>query len=205
MRIGIVGGTFDPFHRGHLDPVLAARGTFAWDRIIYVPAARQPLKSEQPVASGYHRFAMAQLATREHDEMFITPAELERGGTSYSVDTLEELHREHPGAQLDWIIGDDNVAALEQWKDPERLFRLARFVVLTRTNANGPLPLGGRGWRAAPGEGDARLVYARNETVPVSSTEIRRRVRAAEPIDAFVDPLVSRYIHHYGLYKEDQT
>ena len=85
--------------------------------------------------------------------------------------------------------GDDNVAGLDRWKDPQRLFTLARFVVLTRTGA----------------AGDPRLVYARNETVPVSATEIRRRVRAGEPIEAFVDPLVSRYIHHYGLYKEGQT
>jgi nicotinate-nucleotide adenylyltransferase len=115
--------------------------------------------------------------------------ELERGGTSYTVDTLEELRRQYPGARLDWIIGDDNVAALDRWKSPERLFELARFVVLTRQG----------------GTYDDKVVYAKNETVPVSSTEIRRRVRAGEPIDAFVDPLVSRYIHHYGLYKEDQT
>ena len=189
MRIGICGGTFDPFHRGHLDPILAARGTMEWERIIYVPAAQQPFKPDRAMASGFHRFAMAQLATREHDEIWITPMELERGGTSYTVDTLEELHRQLPDAQLDGIIGDDNVAALDRWKNPPRLFELARFVVLAR---NG-------------GGTDPRLVYARNETVTVSSTEIRRRVRAGEPIDTFVDPLVRRYIHHYGLYKEDQT
>ena len=189
MRIGICGGTFDPFHRGHLEPVLAARGTLGWDRIIYIPAAQQPFKPAQPAASGYHRFAMAQLATRGHDDVWVTPVELERGGTSYTVDTLEEMHRRNPEAQLDWIIGDDNVADFDRWKSPERLRELARFVVLTRTGA----------------KDDPRFTYAKNEMVPVSSTEIRRRVRAGEPIDAFVDPLVSRYIHHYGLYKEDQT
>jgi nicotinate-nucleotide adenylyltransferase len=189
MRIGICGGTFDPFHRGHLEPVLAARESLGWDRVLYVPAAQQPFKAEQPGAPGYHRFAMAQLATREHDEVWVTPMELERGGTSYTVDTLEALRRCFPDAELDWIIGDDNVAEFDQWKDPARLQELARFVVLSRTGA----------------QSDARFVYAKNETVVVSSTEIRRRVRAGEPIDAFVDPLVSRYIHHYGLYKEGQT
>src|SRR5438046_861664 len=186
MRIGICGGTFDPFHRGHLDPILAVRKALGWDRILYIPAAQQPFKSEQPAASGYHRFAMAQLATRDHHDAWVTPMELERGGTSYTVDTLESLHGEYPGADLDWIIGDDNVGDLDRWKNPRRVRELARFVVLTRSGA----------------AADPRLVYARNETVPVSSTEIRRRVRAGEPIDAFVDPLVSRYIHHYGLYKE---
>jgi len=189
MRIGICGGTFDPFHRGHLEPVLAARAAMGWDRIIYVPAAQQPFKSDRTMTSGYHRFAMAQLATRNHDEVWVTPMELERGGTSYTVDTLEAFQRLSPEAELDWIIGDDNVADLDRWKDPQRLFSLARFVVLTRTGV----------------ADDPRLVYARNETVPVSATEIRRRVRAGERIDAFVDPLVSRYIHHYGLYKEGQT
>ena len=211
MRIGICGGTFDPFHRGHLEPVLAARAAMGWDRIVYVPAAQQPFKTDRPMTSGYHRFAMAQLATRDHAEVWVTPMELERGGTSYTVDTLEAFQRLSPGAELDWIIGDDNVADLDRWKDPDRLFMLARFVVLARAGATNPhpafgdpLPPGGRGWREAPGE-SPRLVYARTETVPVSATEIRRRVRAGEPIDAFVDPLVSRYIHHYGLYKEGQT
>src|SRR5437773_9862084 len=96
MRIGICGGTFDPFHRGHLEPILAARQAMGWDRLIYVPAAQQPFKPGRATASGYHRFAMAQLATREHDEIWVTPMELERGGMSYTVETLEELNRSQP-------------------------------------------------------------------------------------------------------------
>jgi nicotinate-nucleotide adenylyltransferase len=193
MKIGICGGTFDPFHRGHLDPVLAAREKMQWDRVLYIPAWRQPFKTDRDAAPGPHRFAMAALAIRDHDELYVSPIELERGGISYSVDTLEELHRQYEGASFDWIIGDDNLKDLDRWKDPERLFQLARFVVLSRH----PTP----DTRHPAG---ANIVFAENKTVPVSSTEIRRRVRAGEPIDAFVDPLVSRYIHHYGLYKEGQ-
>ena len=189
MRIGVCGGTFDPFHRGHLEPILAVRRTLGWDRILYIPAARQPFKSRQVSASGYHRFAMAQLATREQEDVWVTPMELERSGTSYTVDTLNELHRRYEGVEFDWIIGDDNVADFDRWKEPQRLLSLARFVVLTRSGA----------------QPDSRFTYAKNDVVSVSSTEIRRRVRAGEPIDAFVDPLVSRYIHHNALYKEDQT
>jgi nicotinate-nucleotide adenylyltransferase len=192
MRIGVCGGTFDPFHRGHLDPVLAAREPMRWDRVIYVPAQQQPFKRDQPATSSYHRFAMAQLATRDHDEVWVTPMELERGGISYTVDTLEELHRRYPEAELDWIIGDDNVTDLARWRNLKRLFELARFVVLTRSGVSLPAA-------------NDRIVYAGNETVPISSTEIRSRVRAGQPIDEFVDPLVSRYIHHYGLYKEGQS
>jgi nicotinate-nucleotide adenylyltransferase len=193
MRIGICGGTFDPFHHGHLETVLAVRETMQWDRVLYIPAWRQPFKTDRDSAPGPHRFAMTALAIREHEMLYVSPIELDRGGISYSVDTLEELHRQYPGASFDWIIGDDNLADLDKWKNPECLFQLARFVVLTRQPKTD---------NRQPAEGT--VVFAHNPTVPVSSTEIRRRVRAGEPIDAFVDPLVSRYIHHYGLYKEGQ-
>ena len=198
MNIGVCGGTFDPFHRGHLDPVLAIRAEMQWDRVIYVPAWKQPFKVDRPTASGYHRFAMAVLATQSNDALFVSTIELERGGTSYTVDTLEELHRMHPDSKFDWIVGDDNVAELGKWKNVERIMQLARFVVLSR------------GGEAVPGQAGLpdlhdRLFYARNPTVPISSTEIRNRVRAGKPVDAFVDPRVSRYIQHYGLYKEATT
>jgi len=190
MRIAICGGTFDPFHRGHIEPLQAVRGRMQWDRIVYVPAWRQPFKADSATTSGYHRMAMVALAIRDDDALFVSPVELERGGTSYSVETLEAMHRLYPGSEFDWIIGDDNIAQFDRWKDPDRLLKLARFVVLTRSAA------------AAP---DARFAYARNAAVPVSATDIRRRVRAGQPIDHLVDPLVSRYIHHYGLYKEGHS
>ncbi|MEA2239021.1 MAG: nicotinate-nucleotide adenylyltransferase [Thermoanaerobaculia bacterium] len=197
MRIGICGGTFDPFHHGHLEPVLAVREELEWDRVIYIPVWRQPFKTHLDAVPGAHRFAMIALAIRDHDALYASPIELDRGGVSYSVDTLEELHRDHEGASFDWIIGDDNLNDLERWKNPERLFELTRFVVLTRTaGSRHPTPFVQQHITAG------RIVFATNATVPVSSTEIRGRVRAGQPIDAFVDPLVSRYIHHYALYKE---
>jgi nicotinate-nucleotide adenylyltransferase len=228
MRIGICGGTFDPFHHGHLEPVLAVREEMQWDRVLYIPAWRQPFKQERRITEGSHRFAMTALAIRDHDSLFLSPIELERGGISYSVDTLEALHQQYEGASFDLIIGADNLADLHRWKNPERLFELARFVVLKRG-------VGGREWgvgekpklsqvshapsptpdvrQPAPDTSSPtphtphptpRIIFAPNATVPVSSTEIRERVRAGQSIDAFVDPLVSRYIHHYGLYKEGQ-
>ena len=195
MKIAVCGGTFDPFHRGHLDPVLAVRNRMEWDRVIYVPAWRQPFKLDNDSVSGYHRFAMAVLATRDYDMVLVSPIELERGGTSYSVETLEAFQAMYPRAALDWVIGDDHVTQLGQWKRIERVVQLARFVVLTRSGGE-TIPSAVR---------RDRIVYAENNTVPVSSTEIRSRVRAGESIDGLVDPLVSRYIHHYGLYKEAQT
>lgn len=207
MKIGICGGTFDPFHRGHLDPVLAVREEMQWERILYVPAHRQPFKVGHDSASGYHRFAMAALATQDIDCIRILPWELEREGVSYTVDTLEHLRGEHPQATLDWIIGDDNVSRLGEWKSPDRILELANFVVLSRGGEGVPamvdaLGMNGPVLRDAVQRGrHGAIVFARNATVRIASTEIRKRVRAGEPIDAFVDPRVSRYIDRYGLYR----
>jgi nicotinate-nucleotide adenylyltransferase len=195
MKIGVCGGTFDPFHRGHLDPVLAIRNDMQWDRVIYVPAWRQPFKTGRESASGYHRFAMAALAIRENRLLYVSPLELERGGTSYTVDTLKALHILYPGSTFDWIVGDDNESQLLSWRDPDTLFALARFVVLAR---GGPAPSPELVERVAAG----RIIYVQNEAVLISSSEIRKRVRAGQTIDTLVDPYVSRYIQHYGLYKE---
>lgn len=205
MRVGICGGTFDPFHRGHLDPVLAVCDSLAWDRIVYIPAYRQPFKTHRHAASAFHRFTMTVLATEGERAVFVSPIELERGEISYTVDTLEALRAMHPGDTLDWIIGDDNLAGLEAWRNLPRIFELANFVVLTRGNEALPAELQARVTTPEARSAHGNIVFAHNATVPVSSTAIRNRVRAGEPIDAFVDPRVSRYIHHYRLYQEALT
>jgi nicotinate-nucleotide adenylyltransferase len=203
MRIGICGGTFDPFHRGHLDPILAVRGTMQWDRVLYIPAWRQPFKQDRVTASGHHRFAMAAIATLDHDGMLVTPLELERAAISYTVDTLEELRAEHPAATLDWIIGDDNLAELLEWKSIERILELANFVVLARSGArNVPAALAAHVTEPHTRSTHGGIAFVDNATVPVSSTEIRDRIRTSAPIDHLVDPRVSRYIQQYGLYRK---
>jgi nicotinate-nucleotide adenylyltransferase len=207
MKIGICGGTFDPFHRGHLDPILAVREELQWDRMLYLPAHRQPFKIGRDSASGYHRFAMAVLATQDIDCIRILPWELEREGVSYTVDSLEYLRGEYPRATIDWIIGDDNLSRLGEWKSLDRVLELANFAVLSR-GAEAILPMIdalGKGGTLLRDASERRpyggIVLAHNAALPISSTEIRDRVRAGEPIDAFVDPRVSRYIDHYGLYR----
>lgn len=209
MKIAICGGTFDPFHRGHLDPVLAVRDEMQWSSILYIPAWRQPFKAERQTTSGYHRFAMAVLATEDVNGVLVSPRELDRGTISYTVDTLEELRAENPKATLDWIIGDDNIAQLTAWKNIGRIFELANFVVLTRTFDTGraavPASLGDRATTAAGRKQHGGIVFAANATIPISSTEIRRRVREGETAEGLVDPRVWRYIQRNRLYQEVQT
>ena len=205
MKIAICGGTFDPFHRGHLDPVLAVRNEMQWSAIIYVPAWRQPFKPDQQTVSSYHRFAMAVLATRTLDDVFVSPQELDRGTISYTVDTLEELRAANPNATLDWVIGDDNLDQLGKWKNIDRIFELANFVVLTRHKADVPQQFQQRVTSVQQRKQCGGIVFAANTMIPISSTEIRKRVRAGESISELVDAQVSRYIEHYRLYQEVQT
>lgn len=207
MKIGICGGTFDPIHRGHLDPILAVRADLEWDRVLYVPAFVQPFKTDRTTVSAYHRFAMVALATEEHESFYVTPRELERGAISYTVDTLQQLRSEHPDATLDWVIGDDNLEQLLEWKSIDTILALANFAVLTRGGHRDRLPASLapriRDTRSRPASG--AIVFAHNDVVAVSSTEVRRRVRAGEPIEELVGPRVSRYIHHYELYRKGQS
>lgn len=202
MKIGIYGGTFDPFHRGHLETALAARDTMQWDRILFVPAFVQPFKQDRTFASPYHRFAMVAAATLDRGFMFVSPVELERGRVSYTVETLEELRAQHPGDTLDWVIGDDNLARLHDWKSPDRLFELANFAVLVRNGREVPDDLASRVCEPDRRPTHGAIVFAGNPVVAVSSTEVRRRVQDGQSIDELVPPPVSRYIQHYGLYRK---
>lgn len=205
MNIGICGGTFDPFHRGHLDPILAVRDDLQWDRVLYIPAYVQPFKQDRETASGHHRFAMAALATLDHDALLVSSRELERGAISYTVDTLQHLRAEREDATFDWIIGDDNLEKLGEWKSIDTIFAMANFVVLTRGSHEVTPRFRDRVTEARSRPRNGAIVFADNATVPVSSTEIRRRVRAGEPIEDLVPPPVSRYIHHYDLYRKGET
>ena len=205
MKIGICGGTFDPFHRGHLDPILSVREGLQWDRVLYVPAYVQPFKQDRETASGHHRFAMAAIATLDHDALHVSSMELERGAVSYTVDTLRHLRAEHEDATLDWIIGDDNLPKLAEWKSIDTIFSMANFVVLTRGSHEVTPQFAHRVADARSRPKHGAIVFAENATVSVSSTEIRRRIRAGEPIEDLVPPPVSRYIHHYDLYRKGQS
>jgi nicotinate-nucleotide adenylyltransferase len=208
MKIGICGGTFDPFHRGHLDPILAVRQALAWDRVVFVPAWITPFKMGETSASAFHRFAMAVLATEGRPGLYVDARELQRGAVSYSSDTLEGFRRQHPTATLDWIIGDDNLSRLLEWKAIDVIFGLANFAVLTREGegaASLPSVLAPKVTDAASRSAFGSIVFAHNSVVPVSSTEVRRRVREGKPIDGLVDERVSRYIQHNELYRRGDS
>ena len=192
MRIGLFGGTFDPPHVGHLLAGNDAHEALALDRLLFVPAGTQPFKSGRVVATGQQRLEMLRLMIGEDRRFAVEPVEIERGGLSYTVDTVQALAERERGATLFLLIGEDLAAQFATWREPERIARLSEVVVLHRS-----------GVPAAPGneQGEPPLRRIETRRVDVSSTEIRSRVAAGRPIRGFVTDAVARYIDATALYR----
>lgn len=200
-RVGVLGGSFDPPHIGHLLLATDALERLGLDRVVVIPAGAQPLKpvhpDGSPILSPHHRLAMARACFAGVPRVEVDAVEIDRGGLSYMVDTVTELRRRWPHAELLLLLGDDAVAQLDRWKAPARLLQLAQLVVVDRTADRGGvgtrLP-----WSAWPDIlPPIRLAMRR---VEMSSSEIRARVAAGQSIRGFVPDAVAAYIASHGLY-----
>ncbi len=189
MRIGVFGGTFDPPHTGHVLVAGDACETLGLDLVLWVPVALQPLKDAPPLAPAADRRRMVELTIRDDPRFSLDTVEMDRGGLSFTVDTLEALTERQPGAKLVLLIGADAWASFDQWRDPTRILTLAEVAVIARA---------GESPRTVAGH-TPRVVTARR--VDVSSTEIRDRVRRGLPITGFVSEAVREHITAAGLYR----
>jgi nicotinate-nucleotide adenylyltransferase len=216
-RLGILGGTFNPIHLGHLVLAEAFRERLGLDRVLFVPAGTPPHKPSGGLVSGLHRYAMVSLAVAGHPGFVACPIEIERPGASYSVDTVEALAGDWPGARLFFLMGSDTFLDLPTWRTPERLGILATLAVGYRAGSTfdpeGPAAravldrLGRTGWRRVPPEtaetlapGECALVETRS--VAVSAREVRERLAAGESARYQVPLSVAEYIAHHELYRE---
>jgi nicotinate-nucleotide adenylyltransferase len=198
MRVGILGGSFDPPHIGHLLIAQDAMSALALDRLLVVPAAQQPLKTGHGT-SALHRLQMARLTFQWLPGVDVDPVEIERGGLSFMVDTVENLRRRLPSAMLFLLVGEDVVETLPRWRESERLRQMVQVVVLRRVVAT--LPSGSSSEQHdAPGPPVQHLA---SRLVDVSSTEIRTRVQDGRSIRGFVADAVADYIASTGLYLRD--
>ncbi|MFN2604258.1 MAG: nicotinate-nucleotide adenylyltransferase [Gemmatimonadaceae bacterium] len=189
MRIGVFGGTFDPPHIGHVLAAVDACEALALDKLIIVPAASQPLKSDSPaLAAPRDRLEMVKRAMGEDKRLEVSAMEIERGGLSYTVDTLETLARENPGAELVLIVGMDTLGTIDKWKNPDRIFQLAKLAVLARSSDRG---------LAASGEVSVFMT----RRIDVSSSEIRQRIAEGKSIHGYVAESVETYIASANLYR----
>ena len=192
VRTGVFGGTFDPPHVGHLILASDAREALKLDRLIFIPAGAQPLKvNTPPVASGQDRLEMVRLAVADDAYYTVDDAEINRKGLSYTVDTLEHLATRDASAKLFLLLGEDALAAFDQWREPDRIRELATLAVMRRDGC----PAGG----VKPVPGGVMELSTRR--VDVSSTEIRERLRTGKSVKGFVPESVERFIDARGLYR----
>lgn len=200
-RVGVLGGSFDPPHRGHLHAARAAREAFGLDQVLFVPAARPPHKPGRVLASGAHRVAMLELLIRGEPAFAVDARELGRAGPSFTVDTLAELAGEQRGCELFLILGTDNLEGLPLWREVEELLGLAQPIVVHRAGSDRePLAqLVGRLSPAALARLEGGLVTS--EPYDASSTELR--TCAERRAGATLPPEVAAYIREHGLYPAD--
>lgn len=210
VRIGVLGGTFDPIHRGHLDLADAALTQLALDELLVVPSHIPPHRSTQPRASAYHRFAMVGLAVLDRERLRACDMELSAGGTSYTSDTLERLRRRgYTPSQLFFIAGADAFADIATWREYPALLDRCHFAVVSRPGfpvAALPALLPDLASRMRP-SGDAvgrpalpSIFLIDADTANVSSTQVRERLNEGHQATDILPPGVDRYVRQHSLY-----
>lgn len=198
-RIGVFGGSFDPVHMGHLTIAQDAVEQLELNRLIFVPAAVPPHKQGKTLVEGRHRFEMLQLATEANLSFEISDMELQRGGISYTFDTMTQIQFEHPGAELFFIVGLDSLVELHLWKNIEQLLELCTVVPFARGGED-PARIAeqiqlSNGWKTKLLE---RLI--RIHEIEISASEVRMRLAEGLSIRYLVPPEVEMYIAEHHLY-----
>ncbi|GJF28500.1 putative nicotinate-nucleotide adenylyltransferase [Kitasatospora sp. NE20-6] len=193
-RIGVMGGTFDPIHHGHLVAASEVASAFHLDEVIFVPTGQPWQKSDRHVTPAEDRYLMTVIATAENPQFSVSRIDIDRQGPTYTVDTLRDLRDLHPDAELFFITGADALAQILSWRDSEELFALAHFIGCTRpghTLSDAGLPAGGVSLVEVP-------------ALAISSTDCRNRVAKGEPVWYLVPDGVVRYIDKRALYAPAQ-
>jgi nicotinate-nucleotide adenylyltransferase len=212
-RTGVLGGTFDPVHEGHVAAACAACRALALDRVIFIPSHQPPHRPAQPRASAFHRFAMVSLAVASHPPLLASDVELQRSGPSYTAVTLRRLHEAgYQPSQLFFITGTDAFAEIAAWHDYPAVLDLAHFVVISRPGQSfavlqdrlpglAPRMRPVSEWPPEGTEGVPCAVFLVSAATPdVSSTDIRERAARGETLTGLVAPEVERHIRKHRLY-----
>jgi len=201
MDVGILGGTFDPIHAGHLAIAEEAMRSLKLSDVVFVPAGEPWLKEDRDITPGEQRLEMIYMAIASNPSFHVSTVDLDREGPSYTVDTLGDLrHNLGEGADMYFIVGMDALAGLPTWKEPERVVEMCHLVGAKRPGA-ADVDIDELE-RRVPGI-SKKLVILDNRKVDISSSDIRQRVAAGLPIDSMVPEAVARYIQEQGLYRKE--
>ncbi|MDD3364567.1 MAG: nicotinate-nucleotide adenylyltransferase [Syntrophomonas sp.] len=201
--LGILGGTFDPIHYGHIVAAECARDAFHLDRVIFIPSARPPHKALDEVLDSQHRFEMVKMAVQDNPDFAVSALEMQRKGLSYTVETIASYQQEFPGAKIYFIIGVDALLLINTWKDVERLATLCNFIVVTRPGYQ--LSHEQEHFREIPGAVWEKILLVPIPGLYISSSDIRQRVSKGQTIKYLLPPAIEEYILKNDLYREEES
>jgi nicotinate-nucleotide adenylyltransferase len=191
QRVGIMGGTFDPIHHGHLGAASEVAAEFELDEVVFVPTGAPWQKADRRVSPAEHRYLMTVIATASNPRFWVSRVDIDRAGPTFTIDTIHDVAEQRPGAELFFITGADALAQILSWKDAEEALKLARFIGVTRpgyelTDAHLPVD---------------SVTMVDVPAMAISSSDCRARVRAGQPIWYLVPDGVVQYITKHGLYR----
>ncbi len=194
QRIGVMGGTFDPIHHGHLVAASEVASSFNLDEVVFVPTGAPWQKADREVAPAEDRYLMTVIATATNPRFSVSRVDIDRDGPTYTLDTLRDLRAAYPDSEeFFFITGADALAQLLTWRGVEALFALAHFVGVTRPGHT----------LADPGLPTGEVSLVEIPALAISSTDIRERVGSGRPVDYLVPEGVARYVGKRGLYRQD--
>lgn len=195
-RLGVMGGTFDPVHHGHLVAASEVASLFGLDEVVFVPTGAPWQKSDRKISPAEDRYLMTVIATASNPRFSVSRVDIDRDGPTFTIDTLRDLKAER-GADTDFffITGADVLEQIFSWRDAEELFELAHFIGVTRPGHN----------LADPGLPPGRVSLVEVPAMAISSTGCRERVRHGEPVWYLVPDGIVQYINKRGLYRDDPT
>lgn len=193
QRIGIMGGTFDPIHNGHLVAASEVGYRFGLDRVVFVPTGQPWQKSSRKVTPAEHRYLMTVIATASNPSFGVSRVDIDRGGPTYTIDTLRDLRKQYPDAELYFITGADALNSIMSWHDWEQMFDMAYFVGVTRPGFE-------LTDKQLPPEQQERVMLIDVPAMAISSTDCRRRAHEGQPVWYLVPDGVVQYINKNNLY-----
>jgi nicotinate-nucleotide adenylyltransferase len=217
-RIGLLGGTFNPVHLGHVRAALEIKRRFRLERVLFIPSSIPPHKRAKVVASADDRLRMVGLACRGRKGLSSSPIEIKAGGTSYSILTLDKIRRRYAAGEIFFILGVDTFLEIDTWRDYRRVLEQCHFIVISRPGydlARARRVLGGNLASRmikldqeesvkAPLPAGTRIFLVPIAALDISSTDIRRRARCGEPLRGLVPPAVETFIRRHRLYQGAQ-
>lgn len=190
-RVGVMGGTFDPIHHGHLVAASEVTAQFELDEVVFVPTGKPGFKQHQAVTTAEHRYLMTVIATASNPRFTVSRVDIDRPGLTYTIDTLRDLTAERPDADFFFITGADALHQMAQWRDVEHLWDLAHFVGVTRPGHE----------LSDTGLPPEHVSLMEVPALAISSTDVRARAQAGQPTWYLVPDGVVQYINKYGLYR----